>query len=125
MTRPRDAQLPLLLTMSEGLSRGPDEMVPVSPNDSMHPPSCGLAIRDAVEEIKWLRAEVERLRAERDTLLLDARDFVRWFNRHYPDPTSNPDHPWCAINSRLNAHADVLATFDSGVDIKEEEEEGR
>lgn len=62
MTRPRDAQLPLLLTMSEGLSRGPDEMVPVSPNDSMHPPSCGLAIRDAVEEIKWLRAEVERLR---------------------------------------------------------------
>jgi hypothetical protein len=78
-----------------------------------------------VEEIKWLRAEVERLRAERDTLLLDARDFVRWFNRHYPDPTSNPDHPWCAINSRLNAHADVLATFDSGVDIKEEEEEGR
>ncbi len=64
MTRPRDAQLPLLLTMSEGLSRGPDEMVPVSPNDSMHPPSCGLAIRDAVEEIKWLRAEVERLRAE-------------------------------------------------------------
>jgi hypothetical protein len=66
MTRPRDAQLPLLLTMSEGLSRGPDEMVPVSPNDSMHPPSCGLAIRDAVEEIKWLRAEVERLRAERD-----------------------------------------------------------
>lgn len=68
MTRPRDAQLPLLLTMSEGLSRGPDEMVPVSPNDSMHPPSCGLAIRDAVEEIKWLRAEVERLRAVIDQL---------------------------------------------------------
>jgi hypothetical protein len=63
MTRPREAQLPLLLTMSEGLSRGADEMVPISRTDSMHAPSCGLAIRDAVEEIKWLRAEVERLRA--------------------------------------------------------------
>ena len=61
MTRPREAQLPLLLAISEGLCRGTDEMLKVSPKgDAIHPPSCGLAIRDAVEEIKWLRAEVER-----------------------------------------------------------------
>lgn len=65
------------------------------------------------------RAEVERLRAERDTLVRDARGFVRWFNRHYTDPSRDPGHPWCAINFRLNAHADVLETFDSGVETKE------
>lgn len=67
------------------------------------------------EEIEDLRAEVERLRAERDTLLLDARDFLRWFNRNYPDPSGHPDHPWCAINLRLNAHADTLSALDSGL----------
>lgn len=61
------------------------------------------------------RAEVERLRAERDTLLLDARDFLRWFNRNYPDPSGHPDHPWCAINLRLNAHVDTLSALDSGL----------
>ena len=64
MTRPREAQLTLLLTISEGLCRGTDEMLTVSPKgDAIHPPSCGLAIREAVEEIKWLRAQVERLSA--------------------------------------------------------------
>lgn len=61
MNRPRPAQLNLLLTISEGLSRGAYEMLRVSPTDAMHPPSCGLAIRDAVEELKWMRAEIERL----------------------------------------------------------------
>ena len=62
MTKPRQAQLPLLLSISEGLSRGTDEMLRVSPQgDAMHPPSCSLAIREAVEEIKWLRAEKKRL----------------------------------------------------------------
>lgn len=69
MTEPRQAQLPLLLAISEGLSRGTDEMLRVSPQgDAMHPPSCGLAIREAVEEIKWLRAEVERLKQEPELL---------------------------------------------------------
>ena len=78
-----------------------------------------------VAEVERLRAERNTLLEERNTLLFDTRRFVRWFNRHYPDPTSNPDHPWypdhpwCAINSRLNAHADVLETFDSGVETKE------
>ena len=63
MTQPRQAQLDLLLTISEGLSRGSYEMLRVSPTDAMHAPSCGLAIRDAVEELRWMRAEVERLRA--------------------------------------------------------------
>lgn len=162
MSSPREAQLPLLLAISEGLSRGTNEMLRVSPQgDAIHPPSCSLAIRESVEEIKWLRAEVEkltrerdearsketdyregfdegwaaaqkgaaaeveRLRAERDTLLLDARDFLRWFNRNYPDPSGHPDrpwypdHPWCALNNRLNAHSDVLGTFDSGTETKE------
>ena len=77
MTRPREAQLPLLLTISEGLCRGTDEMLKVSPKgDAIHPPSCGLAIRDAVEEIKWLRAKVERLHddARRDRWLRDQPD---------------------------------------------------
>lgn len=161
MSSPREAQLPLLLSISEGLSRGTDEMLRVSPQgDAIHPPSCSLAIRESVEEIKWLRAEVERqarhieelrekidaerscacsfdapgdvcaahspalmraraeverLRAERDTLLLDARDFLRWFNRNYPDPSGHSDHPWCALNNRLNAHADTLSALDSGL----------
>lgn len=63
MTSPREAQLELLLTISEGLSRGSHEMLRVSPTDAMHAPSCGLAIRDAVEELKWMRTENERLRA--------------------------------------------------------------
>ena len=63
--------------------------------------------------IREHQAEVERLRAERDTLLLDAREFVRWFNAHYPDPSSHPDHPWCVINDRLNAHADTLAALNA------------
>ena len=68
MTQPRQAQLDLLLTISEGLSRGSYEMLRVSPTDAMHAPSCGLAIRDAVEELRWMRAEIERLRAEIDGL---------------------------------------------------------
>lgn len=63
MTQPKHAQLDLLLSISDGLSRGSDEMLRVSPTDAMHPPSCSLAIRDAVEELKWLRAEIEWLRA--------------------------------------------------------------
>ena len=77
---------------------------------------------DKIEEIERLtrerdeaRAEVQPLRAERDTLLLDARDFVRWFNRHYTDPSRDPDHPWCALNDRLNAHADTLAALDAAM----------
>jgi len=61
VNRPRPAQLDLLLTISEGLSRGAYEMLRVSPTDALHPPSCGLAIRDAVEELKWMRAEIKRL----------------------------------------------------------------
>jgi hypothetical protein len=73
---------------------------------------------DAANELIALRAEVERLRAERDTLLLDAREFVRWFNRHYPDPSRHPDHPWCEINNRLMAHADTLAALNSGLALE-------
>ncbi len=68
MTQPKHAQLDLLLSISDGLSRGSDEMLRVSPTDAMHPPSCSLAIRDAVEELKWLRAEIERLRVENEEL---------------------------------------------------------
>jgi hypothetical protein len=82
-------------------------------------------MKEAADEIEKLtrerneaRAEVERLRAERDTLLLDAREFVRWFNRHYPDPSRHPDHPWCEINNRLMAHADTLAALNSGLALE-------
>ena len=68
MTQPKHAQLDLLLSISDGLSRGSDEMLRVSPTDAMHPPSCSLAIRDAVEELKWLRAEIERLRVKNERL---------------------------------------------------------
>lgn len=68
MTQPKHAQLDLLLSISDGLSRGLDEMLRVSSTDAMHPPSYSLAIRDAVEELKWLRAEIERLRAENEAL---------------------------------------------------------
>lgn len=68
MNPPRQAQLDLLLAISEGLSRGAYEMLRVSQTDAMHPPSCGLAIRDAVEELKWMRAEIEQLRSELDLM---------------------------------------------------------
>ena len=59
---------------------------------------------------EWLLGEVDRLRVECDELLLAAREFVRWFNTHYPNPT---DHPWCVIKDRLKAHADRLAALDA------------
>lgn len=63
MTKPKEAQLDLLLTISEGLSKRPYEMLQVSPTDAIHAPSCGLAIREAVDELRWLRAEIETLHA--------------------------------------------------------------
>ena len=72
----------------------------------------------------WAVREIEKLRAERDTLLLDAHEFVRWFNAHYPDPSTHPDHPWCVINDRLNAHADTLAALDAAI-AKTDKEDGR
>lgn len=64
MSEQRQAQLPLLRSISEGLSRGENEMLRVSRHgDAIHPPSCGLAIREAIEEIEQQRAENERLRA--------------------------------------------------------------
>lgn len=64
MTKPKEAQLDLLLKISEGLSKRPYEMLQVSPTDAIHAPSCGLAIREAVDELRWMRADVERLREE-------------------------------------------------------------
>ena len=61
MTKPKEAQLDLLLKISEGLSKRSYEMLQVSPTDAIHAPSCGLAIRDAVDELRWMRAENERL----------------------------------------------------------------
>jgi hypothetical protein len=63
MTKPKEAQLDLLLRISEGLSKRSYEMLQVSPTDAIHAPSCGLAIRDAVDELRWMRAEIEKLRA--------------------------------------------------------------
>lgn len=89
MTQPKHAQLDLLLSISDGLSRGLDEMLRVSPTDAMHPPSCSLAIRDAVEELKWLRAEIERLRAA-----------LRWYadpRNHFPVERRSPGDPDPAV----------------------------
>ena len=64
---------------------------------------------------EWLLGEVERLsrerdeaRAERDTLLLDAREVVRWCAK----PTFPP---WCAIHDRIKAHANTLAAIDAAM----------
>lgn len=62
-----------------------------------------------------LTRERDEARAERDTLLLDAREFVRWFAADYITPSKHPDHPWGAINDRLNAHADTLAALDAAM----------
>lgn len=83
MTRPREAQLELLLTISEGLSRGSHEMLRVSPTDAMHAPSCGLAIRDAVEELRWLRSENERLTRERDNVLAGRERLLSDLGQHF------------------------------------------
>ena len=59
-------------------------------------------------ELGAARQERDMAHAERDTLLLDVGDFVSWFNRHYPDPSQHPDHPWSVINARLQAHDAAL-----------------
>jgi len=66
-------------------------------------------------EVERLRAEVKRLarerdevRAERDTLLLDAREVVRWCVK----PTFPP---WCLIHDRIKAHANTLAAIDAAM----------
>ena len=73
MTQPKQAQLDLLLKISEGLTRRPYEMLQVSPTDAIHVPSCGLAIRDAVEELKWLREENRRMHDTFKNLALKLR----------------------------------------------------
>ena len=90
------------------------------------------ALDAMVRERDEARAEVERLRAERDTLLLDAREFVRWFDNvfawprypHMRDDLSAPDRPYRAIHDRLNAHADTLAALDAAM-AKIDKEAGR
>jgi len=52
-------------------------------------------------ELAEARRERDMARAERDTLLMDVGEFVKWFARHYPEPSQHPDHPWCVINARL------------------------
>lgn len=71
-------------------------------------------------EVERTRREAERMRAERDTLLLDARELVRWCVK----PTFPPDHPLCVIIDRLNAHADTLDALDAAK-TKTDKEDGR
>ena len=66
---------------------------------------------DGADEITRLRAENEMLRAQRDSVLLDAAEFFGWFNRHCPAPSSHPEHPWCAMGMRLSAYADELTAL--------------
>lgn len=33
-----------------------------------------------------------------------ARDFFGWFNRHYPAPSTNPDHEWNRLGVVLANH---------------------
>ena len=33
-----------------------------------------------------------------------ARDFFGWFNRHYPAPSTNPDHEWNRLGVALANH---------------------
>ena len=73
MTQPKQAQLDLLLKISEGLSKRPYEMLQVSPTDAIHAPSCGLAIRDAVDELRWLREENRRMHDTFKNLALKLR----------------------------------------------------
>ena len=73
MTKPKEAQLDLLLKISEGLSKRPYEMLQVSPTDAIHAPSCGLAIRDAVDELRWLREENRRMHDTFKNLALKLR----------------------------------------------------
>ena len=66
-------------------------------------------------EVERLRREAERLRAERDTLLLDAREFVRWFSYHFGHVDTATISPWRMLNNRLAAHADTLAALDAAM----------
>ena len=36
-----------------------------------------------------------------------ARDFFGWFNRHYPAPSTNPDHEWNRLGVALVNHQAV------------------
>jgi len=54
-------------------------------------------------ENRSLQSAVETAIAERDTLLADLSDFVKWFNKTYPAPSNHPDHPWSVAVERLQA----------------------
>ena len=63
-------------------------------------------------EVERLTRERDALRAERDTLLLDAREVVRWCAKwKFP--------PWCALHDRVKAHANTLAALDAAMAKKE------
>ena len=76
---------------------------PVSetPNPIYEPHPFLARAKKAEAELAEARRERDMARAERDTLLMDVGEFVKWFARHYPEPSQHPDHPWCVINARL------------------------
>ena len=30
-----------------------------------------------------------------------AANFFAWYNKHYPEPSSHPHHPWCVLGVSL------------------------
>lgn len=52
-----------------------------------------------------------------------ARDFFAWFNRHYPAPSSHPDHEWNRLGVALATHQEDLQVAPS-VDLGDRVQEG-
>jgi hypothetical protein len=37
----------------------------------------------------------------KDDFIGVAKEFFAWFNKHYPNPSNHPNHPWCKMGESL------------------------
>lgn len=55
-------------------------------------------MKDITVSVKDTEAFVE--------LLENSFEFFSWFNKTYPNPSTNPDHPWCKLGSTFSKLSD-------------------
>lgn len=63
------------------------------------------------EFLRRLAGRHEIMAGAYDTAARKVGGFFAWFNRQYPEPSADPDHPWCVVGAWLSErrrHEDTL-----------------